>query len=55
MISENRINEYLATIGPEREHALREILQDQLGRHWLSLYCPEPKLEKIRNPDGEVA
>jgi hypothetical protein len=52
---EKRINEYLISIGPEREHFLRGILQDQLGRHWLSLYCPENKLEKIRNPDGEAA
>ncbi len=53
-----KINDYLALIGEEREHWLRSILQDQLGRHWLSLYYPEkhePKLEKIRNPDGEVA
>ena len=55
---EKRINKYLASIGPEREHFLREILQEQLGRHWLSIYCPEkpePTLEKIRNPDGKVA
>jgi hypothetical protein len=48
---EQRINEYLVAIGPEREHFLRSILQDQLGRHWLSLYCPEKAeliLPKIR-------
>jgi hypothetical protein len=48
---QQHINEYLASIGPEREHDLREILQDQLGRHWLSIYCPEkpePILAKIR-------
>jgi hypothetical protein len=56
------IDEYLASIGREREHMLRGILQDQLGRHWLSIYCPEkeelrlkPALRKIRNPDGKVA
>jgi hypothetical protein len=49
------IDKYLASIGREREHMLRGILQDQLGRHWLSIHCPEPVLEKIRNPDGKVA
>jgi hypothetical protein len=52
------IDKYLASIGAEREHVLRGILQDQLGRHWLSIYCPEkqePVLRKIRNPDGKVA
>jgi hypothetical protein len=44
----------------EQEHAWREILQIQLGEHWLSLYFPEEKkkepiLEKLRNPDGKVA
>jgi hypothetical protein len=52
------IDEYLASIGREREHMLRSILQDQLGRHWLSIYCPEkqePVLEKIRGQGGKVA
>jgi hypothetical protein len=52
------IDKYLASIGPEREHILRNFLQAQLNRHWLELYYPEKKSEtltKIRNPDGKVA
>jgi len=55
---EKRINEYLAAIGPEKEHFLRGILQEQLGRHWLSIYCSEPKgssLVKIRGEGGKIA
>jgi len=57
MMKQDRINEYLVSVGSEKEHFLREVLQDQLGRHWLSIYFPEKelKLERIRNPDGEVA
>lgn len=43
----------------EQEHAWRELLQIQLGNHWLSLYCPEkkkePVLEKIRGEGGKAA
>jgi hypothetical protein len=52
------INEYLVAIGPEREHFLREVLQEQLGRHWLSIYFPEKLvvLDKIRgDQNSEVA
>ncbi len=57
-MTEQRVNEYLAAIGPEREHELREMLQAMLGRHWLSVYYPEKTeivLEKMRNPEGKVA
>ena len=44
----------------EQEHAWRQILQIQLGNHWLSLYFPEekkkePVLEKIRGEGCKAA
>ncbi len=44
----------------EQEHEWREILQIQLGNHWLKLYSypeekKEPILTKMRNPEGQVA
>ena len=44
----------------EREHIWRELLQKQLGEHWLNLYYPEqPKKElllaKIRGDGGKAA
>jgi hypothetical protein len=45
---------------PEQEHEWRELLQKQLGEHWLQLYYPEePKpgaiLPKIRGSGGKAA
>jgi hypothetical protein len=32
----------------EQEHIWRELLQKQLGEHWLNLYCPEkPKKDQF--------
>lgn len=44
----------------EQEHIWRELLQKQLGQHWLNLYCSEqPKkqsiLAKIRGDGGKAA
>lgn len=44
----------------EQEHIWRELLQKQLGEHWLNLYCPEqpkkqPILPKIRGDGGKAA
>ena len=44
----------------EREHVWRELLQKQLGEHWLNLYYPEqpkkePILPKIRGDGGKAA
>jgi hypothetical protein len=44
----------------EQEHIWRELLQKQLGEHWLNLYCPEqtkkqPILPKIRGDKGKAA
>ena len=44
----------------EQEHIWREVLQKQLGEHWLNLYCPEQTkkqaiLPKIRGDKGKAA
>jgi hypothetical protein len=44
----------------EQEHIWRELLQKQLGEHWLNLYCSEqpkkePILPKIRGDGGKAA
>jgi hypothetical protein len=64
----------ISTVGPQRkllasalleadkeqEHIWRELLQKQLGDHWLNLYCSEqpkkdPILPKIRGDGGKAA
>ena len=47
-------------VDQEQEHIWRELLQKQLGEHWLNLYCPEqpkkePILAKIRGHGGKAA
>ena len=45
----------------EQEREWRELLQKQLGEHWLRLYHPDENktkpvtLEKIRGSEGKVA
>ena len=44
----------------EQEHIWRELLQKQLGDHWLNLHYPEqpksePILPKIRGDGGKAA
>jgi hypothetical protein len=42
----------------EKEHQWRELLQKQLGEHYLKIYYPEPEektLVKIRGQGGKVA
>jgi hypothetical protein len=47
-------------VDQEQEHIWRELLQKQLGEHWLNLYCSEqpkkePILPKIRGDGGKAA
>jgi hypothetical protein len=47
-------------VDQEQEYIWRELLQKQLGEHWLNLYCPEqpkkgPILAKIRGDGGKAA
>jgi hypothetical protein len=47
-------------VDQEQEHFWRELLQKQLGEHWLNLYYPEqlkrePILPKIRGDGGKAA
>ena len=57
----NRVSErFTGSVDQEQEHIWRELLQKQLGEHWLNLYYPEqpqkePILAKIRGDGGKAA